>query len=699
MRWLLLALLLWPGLALGAELRVDASGSGTHTDLSDALADAQDGDVIRIAPGTWTGDLVFDDGRDLTIEGDDAATTILQGTGSGPVVTIGPGGGGVVLRGVTVTGGVNTGNGGCVAISGSSPEVSDLILEGCQAANGGGLGLFQSNAQVTNVVLRDNQAVNPATEWWEGGQGGGLFSEESSPLLMGLRVHGNRADSYGGGIAFFDGGFPELRESWVHDNLADLGAIVANAEVELTLRRVSVTDNVFCWGGGGLLALQGPEVTVVESVFARNGIDDASDPACATDDGGPSTGVDGAGISVNEAELTLRASLVLGNEAGGGQGGGISLKNDPAHLQVERSILRGNEAGVGAGIAAHQDADSVLLDRCLVEDNVAVSDAGGAWLEAPDGVVRGVLFDNNDSANNGGNLVVEATAADPGIAIQNSILNGGTSTQGGALVVRGVQVRVESVTVHDTRTNANGSGAVHLAEVAGLGVNGVFNNNVVADSDAAWDLFSEPIGGGLGFPVTFSVLEGGTDGAVGGPLASEVAASTSVDTVTFASTNRAAGWQSYLRLASGTGVDDGDPALGDDPDDSPPDRGAFGGEGAEVWTQGDVDGDGYTVWENDCNDDDAAVHPDADETCNCRDDDCDGFVDPGCSPDGFCWDPSELSGDDDDSAGPDVFEPAAGCLLSCDATGPSSDPWAGALALLLLSAWSRGRRGRGRTGT
>ncbi|KAB2885940.1 MAG: hypothetical protein F9K40_22225 [Kofleriaceae bacterium] len=40
----------------------------------------------------------------------------------------------------------------------------------------------------------------------------------------------------------------------------------------------------------------------------------------------------------------------------------------------------------------------------------------------------------------------------------------------------------------------------------------------------------------------------------------------------------------------------------------------------------DADGDGF-MWCHECDDNDAAVHPGATETCNLRDDNCDGRVD------------------------------------------------------------------------
>ena len=53
------------------------------------------------------------------------------------------------------------------------------------------------------------------------------------------------------------------------------------------------------------------------------------------------------------------------------------------------------------------------------------------------------------------------------------------------------------------------------------------------------------------------------------------------------------------------------------------DTGATGGANAT-----DADGDGYFA-DEDCDDDDASVHPDAEEVCDAVDNDCDGSVDEG----------------------------------------------------------------------
>ena len=684
-------LTLMAGAAGATELRVDAADGTAYATINAALLDANSGDVVQIAPGTYTEDLELDEGRILTLRGEEAETTIIQGTGLGSVVTIGSSGSGITLRGLTLTGGVNEGGyGGCLSVDGSSPIIEDVITHDCEAAWGGCIALLDGSAQLTNIVAHSCEAASNNSSG-ANGFGGGGYARGGSPALTGLRAWGNHANDLGGGVLFYDVGTPVLRDSWVHDNTAPFGAgVVGWTETVATLVRVAITDNRHC-GGGGLLAFQGAELTVSGSTIARN----RRNPAIGVCNKGEGSA---GGVDVNEASMSLSASAVGWNDAGEGVGGGILVRDPTSEATVSRCIIEGNTADLSAGMLAHLAAAATTLDRCRSCGNVAGTAGGGARLEVPDGMVTGVLFDGNRSDNFAGDLSIESTSAVPGVRVRNNILYGGWSSQGGGLVIQGAGVEITSNTIHGARTTAADSGSVHLIEVAALGVSGTFGNNIVSSSNGPYDMYADEMDGGLSFTISYGLLPGGTTGALGGELSDATPAQTAYQAPTFQSADLEEGWEDFLRLQSGVGVNDGDPSLGDDPDGSATDRGAFGGEAASVWQNGDEDGDGVTVWEGDCNDDDPAVRPDATEVCNCRDDDCDFDVDEGCTGDGFCYTPSEgddddSAGDDDDSAGDDDdsgFAPAAGCLVRCDAAADGSSPLA-LFSLLMLAGWRRRR--------
>jgi nitrous oxidase accessory protein len=96
-------LLMLPTFGLAAEVDVKP-GDGA---LLAAVVNAADGDILRLRPGTYRGNLVLD--RPLTIDGGGQA--ILEGVGTGSVITVT--GSDVVVRGLTIQG------------SGSSHETID----------------------------------------------------------------------------------------------------------------------------------------------------------------------------------------------------------------------------------------------------------------------------------------------------------------------------------------------------------------------------------------------------------------------------------------------------------------------------------------------------------------------------------------------------------------------------------------------
>ena len=98
-------LFLASGQASAATLSVCPSGC-PYTQLAPALAAADDGDTIRIGPGTYDGGVTID--VSVRLVGAGASRTIIRG--GGPVVTIGEFGAvaepTVSIEGVTITGGI-----------------------------------------------------------------------------------------------------------------------------------------------------------------------------------------------------------------------------------------------------------------------------------------------------------------------------------------------------------------------------------------------------------------------------------------------------------------------------------------------------------------------------------------------------------------------------------------------------------------
>jgi nitrous oxidase accessory protein NosD len=95
--------------ASAATLNVCQSGC-PYTQLAPALATAQDGDTIKIAPGTYAGGVTID--VSVKLVGAGRSATVISG--GGPVLTIGvpfassePT---VTIDGISVTGGVTVGN-------------------------------------------------------------------------------------------------------------------------------------------------------------------------------------------------------------------------------------------------------------------------------------------------------------------------------------------------------------------------------------------------------------------------------------------------------------------------------------------------------------------------------------------------------------------------------------------------------------
>lgn len=120
-----------------ANALVDCGGSGDFSTLAEALAAAADGDVIDVAPCTYTEQVDFG-GRSVTLRASGPslaeggpADTIIDAGGAGPVVVARSGEGeGTALIGFTLMGGVETSYGAAVFVDLSSLRLENVTVTG-----------------------------------------------------------------------------------------------------------------------------------------------------------------------------------------------------------------------------------------------------------------------------------------------------------------------------------------------------------------------------------------------------------------------------------------------------------------------------------------------------------------------------------------------------------------------------------------
>ena len=194
------------------SLTVCASGCD-HTSIQDAIDAATSGDRIDIQAGTYFENLTID--KDITLQGADQATTIIDGQAQGTVVTI---------------------------FSNPTVIIADVTI-----TNG----------------LGNNQGSGPD-------DGGGIFNEGSLTVLRST-IRDNDADVGGGGGGIWNGGMLTVTESTISHNVGNDGGGILNQSSTLTLNNSTVSDNIAFENGGGVLNFQGTAELINSTVSGNSG--------------------------------------------------------------------------------------------------------------------------------------------------------------------------------------------------------------------------------------------------------------------------------------------------------------------------------------------------------------------------------------------------------------------------------------------
>lgn len=407
---LCLAVLVTGASPLSASVvRVDQSGGGDFTTISEGVAAAQVGDTVLVWPGVYTGPA----NRGLEFRG---VEMVVRAKGApGDVVidcedqdrafyvhawedTS------LVIDGFTIMRGLAE-DGGAIYVHRASVRLLNLTFRQNRAFFlGGAVCLDYSNAVVRHAAFIEN---------WAGFRGGSIAITHSSPVVTDAGFKGNVA-RVGGGALHVECASPVLKDCRFYSNYAAAGIggacadILGSAQfVRCLFHRNTASDF------GGAFFMEGSSPFFVECRFYEN------------------ESAEGGALKLIKCTPRFDACEFVGNAASG-EGGAVHAEL-PGTVELYGCFLGRNTGSVGGALRIEKA--SLTLGCCTFVDNVA-SLAGGAvscWSTTV-AAVEGCTFSTNDGGYLGGALYATGDAQ---VWITGSTLAENAAEQGGGLACGG----------------------------------------------------------------------------------------------------------------------------------------------------------------------------------------------------------------------------------------------------------------------
>lgn len=397
----------------------------------------------------------------------------------------------------------------------SAAETVNLTVDSLADSEGG------SCAPEASCTLRE--AVNLVAEGEEAGGivggdviidfevSGTIEIEDEYEIWLGVGVESLTLQGPGAGDLIIDGK-GETRAFSLYEATADLtiaGLTVENGHVgglavdgdggaalflatgDVTLEDVRFTDNHIVSGrDGGAIDVEAGNLEIIDSEIDDNTTDSDLE------------GGSGGGINIGSSgsTVTLRGTVVEGNEAdgsGGGiyldegnlvvaedslilenkaaeSGGGLSLNQDGSHeAKVTDSVIAGNSATEwGGGILAETGSGGLQVETTTISGNKA-SEGGGIRVEGPTTIEASTLSDNEawgSGSSGGGILVIE----DSLLLDSSTVAKNG----GGGIFAAGGETQIHASTIA-ANPNSNGdAGGIFANESATVKV----RSSIVAEN-------------------------------------------------------------------------------------------------------------------------------------------------------------------------------------------------------------------------
>ena len=327
-----------------------------------------------------------------------------------------------------------------------SGEGHDSVLEGFRIKDGyvggefpygGGIFCEESSPVIRNNIIRSNAAIYHG---YEVKGGGGIACYDASPLITGNVIDRNFSDIYGGGIFCIEGSAPVITGNTISDNdvddwyFAGVGAGVYAEGCTIVIRDNIIRDNYSRGTGGGLCCylcqtdISGNQITS-NSSSGRGTVDlydctgSFSENTISDNDG--NEGLSCSGISPMITNNIIRDNNgpgiycsteatpeIQANTITGNSGGGIYVSGEGTSPLISGNRITGNRSSYGGGIECTSQAGMTLLDNVIYR-NTAYDLGGGVYCYQASTVIIGGdnVISENSAEGYGGGLFVTSSGS------------------------------------------------------------------------------------------------------------------------------------------------------------------------------------------------------------------------------------------------------------------------------------------------
>ncbi|MBN2382685.1 right-handed parallel beta-helix repeat-containing protein [bacterium] len=338
-----------------------------HSTIQAAITAAAPGDTIMVRPGTYYENINFE-GKALTVESEQGASaTIIDGSMApdpnfGSVVSFtNAEGSDSIIQGFTITNGTGTWNeywlafcgGGIFCTNGSSPIIRNNIItmnkHSTESILGGGI--FCNDLANPHIIKNEISSNSDPG----GGSGGGIFCENSAPLIRSNYIHDNSTIE-GGGITCTDGATALILHNIITNHSTYVsGGIHCNSAAPTIIGNTIAYNQTLSWGeGGGINVRDGSQPTIMDNRFTHN------------------TAGKGAGVYIRDSSFDVINNFFYLNTAIAelDGGGGIFIRSSSPLIKnctfVENSSIPSNRAG---GITVWGSTSSPTVVNSILWNN------------------------------------------------------------------------------------------------------------------------------------------------------------------------------------------------------------------------------------------------------------------------------------------------------------------------------------------